>query len=157
MTSVIALAIVTRYRPPEVAEKESIAGGSPQEALERWWQDHSELDRLVDALLAALGSSSAAAARAALEELREAMHAHFSVEEDVYFPLVERLSPRHAPEVRRAATAHDLVRSGLDEIQTRLGSGDLAAARSILLGLLAEFRRHEEREANLIADLTGSG
>lgn len=133
---------------------ETQPGGAGE--LERWWRDHSELDRLVACLVDTIDTGSAAAAESALEELASALEGHLSVEEDVYFPLVEKLSSDHREALRDALRAHDRVRSDLDGLRSRLREGELTGARRELIALLNRFRLHEEAEARLITELAGS-
>jgi iron-sulfur cluster repair protein YtfE (RIC family) len=121
--------------------------------FERWWQEHSELDHLVSDLEEAMGSDSNARASQALEELSEALRSHLSVEEDVYFPLLERLLPDVAEGVGKARLAHRELLSDLDKIRDQLSTADLPAARSTLGHLLRGFRDHEKAEAEMVARL----
>jgi hemerythrin-like domain-containing protein len=123
--------------------------------LERWWEEHSELDHLVGGLEAALESGSAARASEALEDLIEALTSHLSVEEDVYFPLLESLLPESAATVREARLTHRDLLGEFDRLRDQLAASDLYTARSTLERLLWRFRDHERREAQLIADLRG--
>ncbi len=134
-------------------EKGSTDPPSHQRELRRWWKEHSELDRLVEVLTETMSGGRIAAARAALEDLFEAMEAHLSVEEDVYFPLVEKLSHAHIPLLREARLAHLELRGKLEEMRDHLSQGELDAARRALIALLDRFREHEQTEARLIADL----
>ena len=128
--------------------------GSSGGGLQRWWQDHSELDQLVGKLQDATERQSVAAASAALEELAEALEGHFTVEEEVYFPLVERLRPELAETMKDARMAHLTLRGQLDQLRGLLSDGDREAARGVLGALLELFRRHEALEERLIADLS---
>jgi hemerythrin-like domain-containing protein len=121
--------------------------------FERWWQEHSELDQYVTELELALNSSSAARASEALEDLTEALRAHLTVEEDVYFPLLERLLPDQAPGIQEACVAHRDILSDVDQMQDQLSSSDLTGARSTLKTLLRRFRDHEQAEAKMVARL----
>ena len=134
-------------------EKGSTDPPSRQRELQRWWKEHSELDRLVEVLTETLSGGRMAAARAAFENLFEAMEAHLTVEEDVYFPLVEKLSHAHIPVLREARLAHLELRGNLEEMRDHLSEGELDAARRVLIALLDRFREHEQTEAQLIADL----
>lgn len=121
--------------------------------LERWWQEHADLDRLVNALSESTASRSAPAASAALEDLAEALDAHFAVEEEVYFPLVESLRPELAPTVQKARLTHVELRAQVDWIRKHLRDGDWPPVREALGQLLDLLHSHEEMEAGLIAGL----
>jgi hemerythrin len=119
----------------------------------RWWREHSELARMVEGLVEAVAEESHAAARAALEELTVALQDHFSVEEEVYFPLVESLSSEHAPAIEAARAEHTNLRECLETLRGLIGDGELAPARDALAGLLDRLSAHELEESKLIADL----
>lgn len=125
----------------------------PRGELESWWSEHGELDRLFGGLFSIIASGRAAAASDAFEDLAEALEAHLSVEEDVYFPLIERLSPAHGSVVREARLAHLGLRDRMGALRTHLADGQLEPAKSLLARLLEELRDHERAEARLIADL----
>ncbi len=123
------------------------------DSLQRWWQEHSELDDLVAETAEALARGTSAAAASSLEDLAEAFEAHFEVEETNYFPLVERLSPEHRPALAAARLGHGKLRERLDGVRTLVADGDLHAARAALELLLDRFRTHEAEEAKLISRL----
>lgn len=121
--------------------------------LERWWERHSELDRMVEALAAALEGGSAGDAPRGLRELTEALDLHFRAEEDASFPLVERLAPDRASAIAEAREAHVELRAQLEGLAGELARGDLAAARRELARFLDCFHTHEQSESRLIAEL----
>ena len=123
------------------------------DGLERWWQEHSELDELVEATAEALNGGSITAAAEALAELHAALEAHFGLEEALYFPLVERLSPENASVVNGARLGHRKIRDRLEDLRAFVDDGDLRAARSALSTLLERFRAHEAEESKLITRL----
>jgi hemerythrin-like domain-containing protein len=122
-------------------------------AVQRWWEEHSELDRLVKGLEDTLEVGNAARASEALERFAEALGSHLSVEEDVYFPLLEQLLPESLPDVRQARVAHRDLLSELDRMRDQLADTDVHTARSTLERLLWRFRDHEKLEAELIAQV----
>jgi hypothetical protein len=123
------------------------------QSIERWWEEHSELDQLVSVLAGALERSSVPAASAALEDLCGAMDAHFDVEEAVYFPLLERLSPTHGASAKAAREVHARVRGDLEKIRSQLSDDELDRARNSLSELMVLFDDHEQAESRLIAEL----
>lgn len=121
--------------------------------LQRWWREHSELDRLVAALERTLGGRRAAEVQDALDDLQESLEAHFNLEERLYFPLVERYSPDHASAVRAAVQGHAAIRLALRELSDLVEAGETSAARRALGLLLDQFRSHEAHEEQLISEL----
>ncbi len=128
-------------------------GFADSESFQRWWQEHSELDRLVRAVEARMGRGSLARTSQALEELEAVLDAHFTVEERVYFPLIEKLSPERHTSIQAAREGHLGISELLDELRDLVECGELAAARRALANLLDQFRDHEIHEAKLIGDL----
>jgi hypothetical protein len=128
-------------------------GLADRSSLERWWEEHSELDRLVAAVEESLSGGRVDVSRGALDELAAALESHFDVEERVYFPLVERFSPEHAAIVRAARLGHVKVVETLENLRDLVERGQVGAARRILALLLERFRTHETEEARLIAEL----
>ena len=138
-----------------------MAGFADSDGLERWWHEHSELAELVQAVEKTLARGSLERTSRALEDLEGVLDAHFTVEERVYFPVVERLSPRHQSVIRTAREEHVRISELLDELRDLVNRGEIAAAHRSLSYLLDHFRAHEEQEVKLIEDLAalevGSG
>ncbi len=124
--------------------------------LARWWREHSDLDQLVSELVEATETRRLAAASAALEELASALEGHFTVEEEVYFPLVPDLRPEFAASLERARLAHSELSSRFEVMRGLLSDGDRLRAKDVLSGALDLFRIHEEMEGALIADLSAA-
>jgi len=139
-----------------VGEQESTASQTLGQAIERWWREHGDLDYQVGAVVHALTQRGVAAASAAIEDFASALEDHLGVEEEVYFPLIERLAPEHTPAVQRARLAHLELRDGIDELREQLMHGELMPARRSFTALLARLRSHEEMEGRIIADLARS-
>lgn len=130
--------------------------GTPEtgaETLESWWEQHSRLDQLVLGLEGAFSNGSIGAASEALDALTDALEEHFGLEEQVYFPLVERLSREHAPAIQAAKLGHQRVRERLEQVRELIGEGQLVPARRALHLLLERFRTHEADETRLIEAL----
>jgi hemerythrin-like domain-containing protein len=122
--------------------------------LSRWWQEHSELDQLIEALTETCDGGSGAAASAALEDLAGALEGHLTVEEEVYFPLVEHLRPELESTIRGVRLAHTMLRARIDQLREHLAADERQEARRLLGALLELFRSHEAVEGQLIADLS---
>ncbi len=121
--------------------------------LERWWEQHSELDQLVLELETTLEGGEEGPAAEASTEMIEGLRAHLTVEEDVYLPLVERLLPEEAPEIERLRHGHAELLKGLDRIQAEIARSDLRAALAVLRRFLGHFREHEEAESRIVERL----
>lgn len=139
-----------------VGDQESTADQTLGQAIERWWRDHNDLDYQVGAVVHALTQRGVTAASAAIEDFAAALEDHLGVEEEVYFPLIERLAPEHASAVQRARFSHLELRDGIDELREQLMRGELIPARRSFTALIALLRSHEEREGRIIAVLARS-
>ncbi len=123
------------------------------ESLKRWWQEHSELDQLVEDVQSAMAQGSSQSAGTALEELSEALDAHFTVEENVYFPLIEKVSPRHSPALQGVRQGHQKIRETLEDLRDLIERAQFTPAKRTLALLLDHFHEHEVAETSLINDL----
>ncbi len=121
--------------------------------LQRWWEQHSELDQLVLELESTLEGGEEGPAAAASAEMIEGLRAHLTVEEDVYLPLVERLLPDQAPEIERIRHGHAELLKGLDRIQAEIARSDLEAALAAFRRLMGHFREHEKAESRIVERL----
>ena len=121
--------------------------------LVRWFEEHGELDRLTEVVADRFSRGSIADASRALTDLGEMLEAHFAAEEQVYFPLIERLAGGHPSVVVAAALGHKKIRERLDQLSQLVEGGELAAARRGLDVLLARLRKHEADEARLVREL----
>ncbi len=130
--------------------------GEAQDLLERWWEEHSELDQLVAELRRSLAFHGSARVSQAMEEFAAELESHLSVEEEVYFPLIEQLLPDQAGGTRRARLAHVELRGDLEKMRAQIEEGDLDQARRTFEALLRRFRDHEHQEAKLIPRQPGA-
>jgi iron-sulfur cluster repair protein YtfE (RIC family) len=121
--------------------------------FERWWEEHSELDQLVQGLREALESGSRFRASEALEDLGVALDSHLAIEEDVYFPLLQQLVPETASGIQAALEAHVEIRAELDRMRSELTRLDLPTVEAALDRLLRRFEEHERQESRMIAPL----
>ncbi len=126
---------------------------APEESLLRWWTEHSELDRLVEGVVRTLATGNGDEVARALEDFEDTLEGHFTVEEKVYFPLVQKYSPRHEPVVRASLMGHQHVREALNDLRELVEQRDFASARRSLSVLLDRFKAHEKEEGKLILDL----
>ncbi len=121
--------------------------------LRRWWEEHSELDELVEAIRSALARGSLSAATVFLGRLSTTLEGHFSTEEDLYFPLVERASPQSKPLIDAARAGHRQLRTAVEDLHALVETAEVASARSALARLLHKLGTHEAQEAALVAEL----
>lgn len=127
--------------------------GLDPSALRPWWEEHSELDHMVQAVAKLLADSSLDAAREAVRALEETLEGHFATEETTYFPLVERFAPEEGGTLDAVQQGHDQMRGALGKLHELLAGDDRRAAREVLEQLLEGLKRHEIHEKRLIQRL----
>ncbi len=127
------------------------------EFVDRWWQQHSDLETMIEGVGQALARGSSQAAGAALEDLSDALEAHFALEEEVYFPLIERVSSLYLPVLTSARLGHQKLRARLEDVHHLIERAEFGPARRALAVLLDRFRSHEAAEAKLLRDLERAG
>jgi hypothetical protein len=123
------------------------------EMLRRWWQEHSELDELVEAIRMTLGRGALSAATVFLGRLSTLLEGHFASEEAVYFTLIERTAPESRSTLDAAREGHRQLRSSLEDLHVLVENADTASAQRALARLLHKLHVHETHETALIAEL----
>ena len=125
-------------------------------ALRQIGEQHRQLRELHAALRRAMASQDRQDARERFRCYREAVGAHFELEDDVFFPALHGLHPEHAEALESLGRDHDAL---LDEL-VRLGSlleGEAPAAFGAGFDALrAAFASHETREEDLVSRLTAA-
>jgi hypothetical protein len=119
----------------------------------RWWKEHSELDELVEVIRLKLARGALSAASLSVDRLATRLEGHFATEEELYFPLIERVSPRAAQLLGAVRSTHQKLREGLEDLLALVENGEAAAARRALAVLLHRLSQHEAEEVDLIAEL----
>ena len=97
---------------------------------ERVEEEHGKLAPLFDEALEALANRDAQradSAREAVARLREAIEAHLSHEDEVYYPALWTLRPQHREDLERFVAFHRRFLVDFDDI-VRLAQEDWAAA-----------------------------
>jgi len=121
--------------------------------LRRWWRDHGEIDRAVEAARLELGRGELTAADERVARLGAALERHFATEEQIYFPLAARTSTASAQLLERARWGHQELRDTLADLHALVDHGEVAMARLCLETLFRRLHVHEEEEVSLIVEL----
>lgn len=114
---------------------------------------HRQLDELYGLLLGALDHEPLASVRRGFERFRDALEAHFAMEDDVHFPAFHGLRPELEGRLTELVEEHKVMRKGLDEVQSHFRDGDLENGAKALDALVVRLARHEEVEEQLIGGL----
>ncbi len=115
-------------------------------SLLTWRNEHEQIERRVLAVERAVASSSVMSASRAIEALADVLEDHFSVEERVYLPMVERLSPRGADFSASVRLAHARLRESLEQLCELIERARWPEAGRSFILLAERFRAHETEE-----------
>ena len=116
----------------------------PAAATRMLRDDHAEMRHLIDDYRKAEGRS-AHARHALLEALAMQAELHTRVEEDVFYPAVERLCMRYVHEAR---DAHAAIAAKVDALEAL--DADDARHGEIAAGLIDALERHMDEEERLL-------
>lgn len=116
---------------------------------------HRQLDVFFEMVMSALGRSSLHGARVAYLRFRDALEAHITLEDKVFFPALSGLDPTLRHELTDLVHEHKDLRATLDELHDRLAKGDGARFQEGFERLAERFRDHEQREERILARTSG--
>lgn len=122
-----------------------------QEGL-RISSQHRQLDGLYAAVGEALRRGARGEAISAFTRLRDALEAHFSLEDELYFPAVHGMHPDCEALLTSLVDDHRRFRSELDAVGRGLAAhAPLEGCLASLDALAEEIGAHERREEELVA------
>jgi hypothetical protein len=116
---------------------------------------HRQLDVFFGMVQQALERGSLVAARQAYTRFNDALEAHITLEDRVFFPALHGLDPSISAELRQLAEDHHKVRQHLHELADLLAVGSVEAFSEGFDQLAVAFSGHEEQEERLIARAGG--
>jgi iron-sulfur cluster repair protein YtfE (RIC family) len=114
---------------------------------------HRQLAGLYALVTRALERRSPAQARVAFERFRDALDAHMSLENELYFPALHGLRPDLEAELAGLVREHRRFRRSLDRLAGSFGDGDASACSRGLASFAAAFAEHEQREERLMESI----
>ena len=120
-------------------------------ALRQIGEQHRQLRDLHDGLRAALASGAQPDAREAFARYRDAVAAHFELEEEVFFPALHGLHPQERTELDALGRDHDALRAALERLLRRLEPASLPDFAPAFEAFRREFASHEKREEALVS------
>lgn len=121
-----------------------------REAL-RVASQHHQLDQFHEVFENALARGDLAAAEQSFARFADALEAHFTLEEQVYFPALHGRDAGAAAELGELVREHEALRSALGEITSALRARDREACDGALSAWLPRLVLHERREEALMA------
>jgi hypothetical protein len=114
-------------------------------------QQHQSIREILSSLERSLreGEPGRDAVHALFGRYREAVEAHFSLEEDVLFPALHGLHPSRSPELAGLEAEHGVFAGRLAALAELLASASLAEFGAGFERLAREMGAHETREERL--------
>jgi iron-sulfur cluster repair protein YtfE (RIC family) len=125
-------------------------------ALRQMEAQHQRLRPLYHELARALEYQDLAGIRQRLEQYRNALDAHFSLEDDVLFPALQGLEPGCTPELVDLSREHGRFIEGLGELQEMLAAQFGRPVAERIEGLQTALVSHERREEAVLAKVLGA-
>jgi len=122
-------------------------------SLLTWRDEHAEIERRVHAIERAVVAATVEVATRAMDDFADALEGHFSVEERVYLPMVERLSPRGAAFSASVRLAHAQLRQSLEQLRELVELARWPEARRSVVLLAERFRSHEADEHDFVDEV----
>ena len=114
---------------------------------------HRQLDVMVDSVFDALEAHMPRAAAVAFQRFRDALEAHFSLEESLYFPALGGVVPELRDKLGSFVADHMELRGHLDGVDAALDAGALDRAAQVLEELTRALADHEAQEERTLAHL----
>jgi len=123
---------------------------------ERISSQHEKLNQLYADVRRELDRHARHSAFVCFGRLRDALEAHFEVEDRLYFPAVRGFRPDCSPLLDSLSADHVIFRKELVAIHRLLDAHEIEESQRLLDRLVAGLVAHEEKEDALLADITPS-
>ena len=118
---------------------------------------HRQLGEFLARLAAALDGGRTSEALAAFQRFADALEAHLSLEDGLYFPALRGLRPALEPELESLAGEHQTLRERLVGLARLVEAGHCDGSAHALERLAGDLADHEGREERLLASLPAPG
>ena len=113
---------------------------------------HEQLDTFAQMVAAGLERQSLHAARIAFTRFRDALEAHVTLEDRIFFPALRGLRPALDADLADLVRQHDGFRAELEALHDLLASGSAEAFEESFQGFCDSFAEHEAREERILAE-----
>ena len=124
-------------------------------AVRQMATQHEHLRTLIHAIADAIETGRVAEIQESVDRLRGAIEAHFSLEDDIFFPAVHGLHPETGRELNALMREHGDFLEDLSRLRTGLTTGTLDAFAKGYRAFTESIAEHECREERLVASLAG--
>ncbi len=121
----------------------------------RIFGQHRQLEDFSGMVASALARGSLRSTRLAFTRFRDALEAHITVEDQMFFPAVRGLRPGLDAHLAQLVLEHASFREHLDELHELLAKGSAEAFGESFVAFCADFAQHEAREEQIIAAASG--
>jgi iron-sulfur cluster repair protein YtfE (RIC family) len=111
---------------------------------------HRKLDELYEAAVTTLIEEPRAKAERAFLRFREALDAHFSLEDEVYFPALHGLRKDLGERLEHLSSEHERLRTKAGQLAEVLHNRPREICLELLREISAAVSAHEEAEEDLI-------
>jgi iron-sulfur cluster repair protein YtfE (RIC family) len=111
---------------------------------------HRHLKPIFQVLCDAVAARDPREARAAFENYRDAIEAHFSLEDEFFFPALHGLHREYARQLDALTREHEGFLRDVREIGEALRRADLPRANEALEAFAAALSAHEENEQRIV-------
>ena len=132
------------------AQSGGLAARVRHEAL-RIAAQHHQLDEFHAVFEDALARGDLSSARVTFANFAGALEAHFSLEEEFYFPALHGYRRDLTSELARLCHEHAALRTGVAQLTEELARGEFAACKLELEAWVAQLLAHERSEEALMA------
>lgn len=112
---------------------------------------HRKLDTLYALVVDALGQGQLPDGRAAFQRFHDALDAHFSLEDELYFPALHGLRSDLGDDLARLSREHEALRRALAEVENAFTGAHLGDCEKLLDRVATAIADHEEQEEHLLA------
>ena len=113
---------------------------------------HQLIDSQLRNLAASLDGGLLPEAEKRLQRLMRSLEAHFTLEEEHYFPSAEAERAEVVEAIRSFRADHVELRRSLEDLAQSIGEGAMGPARSAFARFSSLLLEHERRELDLLAD-----
>jgi len=116
-------------------------------------EQHQHIHQILGELDRAIAGESRGRVSEVYALYRSALEAHFSLEDEVFFPALHGLQPEHAAELDALSRDHEGFIQSLGRLGERLSTEPLEGFARAFRDLVGEVGRHESREERVVREL----
>jgi hemerythrin superfamily protein len=116
---------------------------------------HRQLDALYAMIAGAIEKGLAPKAQLAFLRFQDALEAHFSLEDELYFPALRGLRPELDGDLAALVREHRDLRESMCSVRGEFERSDLECSANALEEFIRLLTAHEDREEQLLESIQG--